>query len=66
MQKVLDAERERGQIFEQAGFPDVKTLDQIDWDALQGISGRKIYELASCQFVEAAEDVVIAGPIGHM
>ena len=48
----------------QAGFPDTKTLDQIDWDALQGVSRQKILELASCQFIDDAEDVVIAGPIG--
>ena len=48
----------------QAGFPDVKTFDQIDYKALQGVSRQKILELASCEFIEKAEDVVIAGPIG--
>lgn len=48
----------------QAGFPDAKTLDQIDWDALQGVSRPKINELASGEFINKAEDVVIAGPIG--
>jgi len=47
-----------------AQFPDIKTLEQIEWDALQGVSRPKLLELASCRFVEAAEDVVIAGPIG--
>jgi DNA replication protein DnaC len=47
-----------------AGFPDLKTMEQIDWDALQGVSRPKILELTSCRFVEASEDVVIAGPIG--
>jgi DNA replication protein DnaC len=48
----------------QAQFPDLKTLEQIKWEALQGVSRPKLLELASCQFVAAAEDVVIAGPIG--
>jgi len=48
----------------QAGFPDIKTLDQIDWDALQGVSRPKINELSSGEFIGKAEDVVIAGPIG--
>lgn len=48
----------------QAGFPDIKTMEQIDWDALQGISRPKLLELASARFVETAEDIVIAGPIG--
>jgi DNA replication protein DnaC len=48
----------------QAGFPDTKTLEQIEWDALQGVSRPLLHELASCRFIEKAEDVVIAGPIG--
>jgi len=48
----------------EARFPDVKTLDQINWNLLAGVSRPKILELASCEFVEKAEDVVIAGPVG--
>lgn len=48
----------------QAGFPDRKTLDQLDWPALRGISKPKILELASCEYVDQGHDVVIAGPIG--
>jgi len=51
-------------ILTQAAFPDVKALDEIDYDALQGVSHQKVLELATCQFIENAEDVVIAGPIG--
>jgi DNA replication protein DnaC len=48
----------------EARFPEVKTLEQIDWSALQGVSKHKIVELASCGFIEKAEDLIIAGPIG--
>lgn len=48
----------------EARFPDVKTLEQIDWQALKGISRPKIAELAACEYLERAEDVVLAGPIG--
>jgi len=48
----------------EARFPDVKTLDQIDWNVLSGVSRPKVLELTSCQFIENAEDVVIAGPVG--
>lgn len=48
----------------EARFPDMKTLDQINWDALSGVRRPKITELSSCAYIEAAEDVVIAGPIG--
>lgn len=47
-----------------AQFPDVKTFDQIDWEALEGVSRPKILELASCEYLERAEDVIVAGPIG--
>ncbi len=48
----------------QAGFPDRKYLDQLDWKALKGISRPKILELATGQFIEQAHDVILAGPIG--
>jgi DNA replication protein DnaC len=48
----------------QAGFPDIKTLDQINWTALKGVSRQKITELSSCQYIDEGQDVVIAGPIG--
>lgn len=51
-------------LLRQARFPDVKTFDQIDWEALRGVSRPKVMELASCAFAENGQDVVIAGPIG--
>ena len=48
----------------EARFPDLKTLGQIDWDAMAGVRKQQIIELATCQFIERPEDVVIAGPIG--
>lgn len=48
----------------EAHFPDLKSLDQIDWDALRGISRPKVAELITCAFIDGADDVVIAGPIG--
>lgn len=47
-----------------ARFPDLKTLDQLEWDSLKGISKTKIQALSSGQFIDDAEDVVIIGPIG--
>ncbi len=48
----------------EAHFPEIKTLDQLDWDALKGVARTKVAALAACDYVDAAEDVVIAGPIG--
>lgn len=47
-----------------ADFPDLKTLDQIDWKALNGICKPKILELATCGYIEKGDDVIFAGPIG--
>lgn len=48
----------------EARFPDTKTLDQIDWEALRGVSKTKIKALSAGQFIDDAEDVVVIGPIG--
>lgn len=41
-----------------------KTLEQIEWAAMEGVSHKTVAELATCAFIEKAENVVIAGPIG--
>jgi DNA replication protein DnaC len=70
LRELLDAEvrsrQERAAAcrLREAHFPDIKTLDQIDWQALSGISRPQILELASCDYIERAEAVVFAGPIG--
>ena len=53
-----------GQRLREARFADVKTLEQIDWAEMEGVSRKTIAELATCAFIEKAENVVIAGPIG--
>ena len=47
-----------------AQFPDIKTFDQINWDALAGVSRVKLRELATCGYIDRGEDIVLAGPIG--
>lgn len=70
LRELLDAEvlaREASTVarrMREARFPDLKTLGQIDWTAMQGVSKQLILELATCQFVDQPADVVIAGPIG--
>ena len=51
-------------LLRQARFPDLKTFEQLDWDALQGVARPQLAQLAACEYIERAEDVVIAGPIG--
>jgi DNA replication protein DnaC len=70
LRELLDAEvrsrqeRSAAGRLREAHFPEIKTLDQIDWQALLGISRPKILELASCEYLQRAEAVVFAGPIG--
>jgi DNA replication protein DnaC len=48
----------------EAQFPDLKTLDRVNWQKLKGINRPKILELASCGYIDKAEDIILAGPIG--
>ena len=57
-------ERTAKRRLKEARFPDPKTLDQLDWEALGGISKQKIMELATCEYITKAHDVIFAGPIG--
>jgi DNA replication protein DnaC len=57
-------ERTSARRLREAHFPDIKTMDQLDWEALKGISRPKLLELASCGYLNKAEDVILAGPIG--
>ena len=50
-------------LLREARLPDVKTLDQLDWAALAGVSRPKLMDLASCEFIGRAEDVILAGPM---
>lgn len=49
---------------QEAHFPVIKTLDQLDWQALQGVSRPKLLELASCTYIQRAEDLILLGPVG--
>jgi DNA replication protein DnaC len=57
-------ERTAKRRLKEAKFPDVKTLEQLDYNALQGISRQKIAELSRCEFLAEARDCIIAGPVG--
>lgn len=47
-----------------AAFPEMKTLDQFDFSAADGVSAPKIAELARCEWIDKGENVIFAGPIG--
>ena len=66
LEAEVSARRERSvaRMVRQARFPDLKTLDQIDWEAMGGVRPQQVAELSSCGYLDRGEDVVIAGPIG--
>lgn len=57
-------EHSAARLLKRAAFPDIKTLDEIKWQALEGVSRPKMMELASGEYITHGEDVVLAGPIG--
>lgn len=47
-----------------ARFPESKTLDGFDFDAAEGVDRAQVAELARCDWVRKASNVILAGPIG--
>jgi DNA replication protein DnaC len=47
-----------------AGFPEVKTLDEFDFDVAEGIAPAKIADLAKGDWIAGGENVLVVGPIG--
>jgi DNA replication protein DnaC len=47
-----------------AAFPEMKTLDQFDFSAADGVSASQIAELARGDWLARGENVLFAGPIG--
>lgn len=47
-----------------ARFPEIKTLDQFDVAAADGVDAAQIAELARGGWLDRAENVLLAGPIG--
>jgi DNA replication protein DnaC len=47
-----------------AGFPTRKTLDEFDYSFQPSVNKKQVAELASCAFIERAENVVLLGPPG--
>lgn len=58
------ADKSAARLLKRAAFPDLKTLDQLNWTALEGVARPKIMELVSCAYITRGDDVVLAGPIG--
>ena len=47
-----------------ASFRELKTLDQFDFSFNPSINKRQVYDLATCRFLQQAQDVLWLGPPG--
>jgi len=47
-----------------AGFRDLKTLEDFDWQFNNSIKKSKIFDMATCQFIKEATDFLFLGPPG--
>ena len=45
-------------LLRQARFPDLKTFEQLDWEALGGVERPQLAQFATCEYIERADDVV--------
>lgn len=71
LQEVLQAEQNSRsdsavqRCLREAHFPEVKTLDNFDFTTLEGsFQGPQLLELSRGEYLEKAENIILAGPIG--
>lgn len=58
------AERLLARRIKAAGFREMKTLEDFDWQFNPSIKKREIYDLAACHFIRQARDLLFIGPPG--
>lgn len=49
---------------QKASFPELKTLEEFDFAFNPKIPRRRLYDLATCRFLEKKENVFLCGPVG--
>lgn len=47
-----------------AGFREMRTLDDFDWQFNPTIKRKQIFDLATCRFIKEGKDVLLLGPPG--
>ena len=47
-----------------AGFREMRTLEDFDWQFNPSIKRKQVYELATCRYVQEGRDVLLLGPPG--
>jgi DNA replication protein DnaC len=66
LQDELDIRKERliQRRIKAAGFRELKTLEDFDWQFNPSIKKKTIYDLATCRFIDQVKDVLFLGPPG--
>jgi DNA replication protein DnaC len=47
-----------------AGFREMRTLEDFDWQFNPSIKRKAVFDLATCRFVKEGRDVLLLGPPG--
>ena len=47
-----------------AGFREMRTLDDFDWQFNPSIKRKQVFDLATCRFIKEGKDVLLLGPPG--
>lgn len=47
-----------------AGFREMRTLDDFDWQFNPSIKKKQVFDLATCRFIKEGRDVLLLGPPG--
>lgn len=48
----------------QAGFRELKNLEDFDWQFNSSIKKKQVYDFASCRFIRQVNDILLLGPPG--
>ena len=63
-EEVIRKQRQLARRIKVADFRDKKTLEDFDWSFNKMIKRKRIYDLASCQFMNDKNDILFVGPPG--
>jgi DNA replication protein DnaC len=61
---AVRSDRQRQRRVKAAGFRELKTLEDFDWSFNPSVPRKRIYELATCRYLQEARDVLWLGPPG--
>ena len=61
---LVRKERQISRRLQSAGFRDLKSLEDFDWQFNTSIKKKDVYELATCRFIRQARDCLWLGPPG--